>query len=107
MTDADSTDAMTAETKQTPITAKALALAMLEANPGMRFAIHKNSCVGVWTEAAGRFIGIFSTAISGEWVDWRPHGLSLVNGKPAIPDGEWVEINTTGASVTDPPPTHI
>lgn len=74
------------------ITAELIAIACKEANPGMRFAVHNDTCVGVWTEEAGCFIAIYSKTIFDTWIDIRDTGLPLVNGERVPPDNEWVEI---------------
>jgi hypothetical protein len=74
------------------VTAEEIARALKEANPGMRFAHHNDNCVGVWTENAGRFIGIYAKAFTGQWVDYSEIGLPLVNDKPVVADEDWIEV---------------
>jgi hypothetical protein len=78
--------------KPAAVTAEQIAKAYQKANPGMRFAHHDNNVVGVWTPEAGRFVGVIAKAFTGVWVDYSDVGLPLVNGKPVVPDDEWIEV---------------
>ena len=74
------------------VTAELIAITLKEANPGLRVAFHKDSCVGVWNEQLGCFQGFYTKSILGQWVDVSKTGLPLANGERVPPDHEWVEI---------------
>ena len=60
-------------------------------NPNLRLAISKNgSCVGAWSEDAGRYVAVIQSAINDMWVR-MPYEIAI-NGK--LPEYDWQPLET-------------
>lgn len=77
-----------------------IARELAAANPDRRFATEsKGSVVGVWNDAAGRFVAVASQTITNQWA-FIPDGLPLANGRPVVADGDWIELGSD--SINEP-----